>query len=189
VVIALAICRAEIDKLISALQARKGLAVEHVRRKRFTIIEENKPVVLALAQALIDHPERTLHAAEIDAVISQTLAREALAVEQARRAVWRRTIEQRKLRHVLDKVSSATTLIYWNQSWAGRSQSPSIAGGMTMAISKWVLLILVVSITAGLSGVVNRSSISADVAGALFGTLLIIFVVLLVLGFTVYRPE
>jgi uncharacterized membrane protein YtjA (UPF0391 family) len=60
---------------------------------------------------------------------------------------------------------------------------------MTMAISKWVLLILVVSITAGLSGVANRSSISADVAGALFGTLLIIFVVLLVLGFTVYRPE
>src|ERR1700726_334964 len=48
-----------------------------------------KPVVLALAQALIDHPERTLNAAEIDAVISQTLAREALAAEQARRAVWR----------------------------------------------------------------------------------------------------
>jgi hypothetical protein len=39
------------------------------------------------------HPERTLNAAEIDAVISQTLAREALAAEQARRAVWRRTIE------------------------------------------------------------------------------------------------
>ena len=58
-----------------------------------------------------------------------------------------------------------------------------------MAISKWVLLILVVSIIAGLSGVTNRSSVSADVAGALFGTLLIIFVVLLVLGFTVYRPE
>jgi uncharacterized membrane protein YtjA (UPF0391 family) len=60
---------------------------------------------------------------------------------------------------------------------------------MAMAISKWVLLILVVSITAGLSGVANRSSVSADVAGALFDTLLIIFVVLLVLGFTVYRPE
>jgi hypothetical protein len=53
------------------------------------IIEENKPVVLALARALIDHQERPLNAAEI----SQTLAREALAVEQARRAVWRRTIE------------------------------------------------------------------------------------------------
>jgi uncharacterized membrane protein YtjA (UPF0391 family) len=51
-----------------------------------------------------------------------------------------------------------------------------------------VLLFLVVSITAGLSGVANRSSVSADVAGALFDALLIIFVVLLVLGFTVYRP-
>jgi uncharacterized membrane protein YtjA (UPF0391 family) len=58
-----------------------------------------------------------------------------------------------------------------------------------MAISKWVLLFLVVSITAGLAGVVNRSSVFADVAGALFDALLIIFVVLLVLGFTVYRPE
>jgi uncharacterized membrane protein YtjA (UPF0391 family) len=46
----------------------------------------------------------------------------------------------------------------------------------------------VVSIIAGLSGVAKRSSVSADVAGALFDALLIIFVVLLVLGFTVYRP-
>jgi uncharacterized membrane protein YtjA (UPF0391 family) len=59
---------------------------------------------------------------------------------------------------------------------------------MAMAISKWVLLFLVVSITAGLSGIANRFSASADVAGALFDALLIIFVVLLVLGFTVYRP-
>ncbi len=86
-----------------------------------------------------------------------------------------------------------------------------------MEISKWVLLFLVVSITAGISGVANRSSfayvakggvdvssfcvaiwlvglrqslasVSADVAGALFDALLIVFVVLLVLGFTVYRP-
>ncbi len=57
-----------------------------------------------------------------------------------------------------------------------------------MAISKWVLLLLVVSITAGLSGVASRFSVSADVAGTLFDALLIIFVVLLVLGFTVYRP-
>jgi uncharacterized membrane protein YtjA (UPF0391 family) len=57
-----------------------------------------------------------------------------------------------------------------------------------MAISKWVLFFLVVSIAAGLSGVANRFSVSADVAGALFDTLLIIFMVLLVLGFTPYRP-
>jgi hypothetical protein len=30
----------------------------------------------------VDHPQRTLDAAEIDAVIAQTLAREALATEQ-----------------------------------------------------------------------------------------------------------
>jgi hypothetical protein len=53
----------------------------------------NKPVLLALAQALIDHPKRTLNGKEIDAVIAQTLAREALAAEQARRAAWRRTCE------------------------------------------------------------------------------------------------
>jgi uncharacterized membrane protein YtjA (UPF0391 family) len=58
---------------------------------------------------------------------------------------------------------------------------------MAMAISKWVLSFLVVSIAAGLSGVANRSTVSADVAGALFDAL-IIFAVLLVLGLTVYRP-
>jgi hypothetical protein len=62
-------------------------------QEALAIIKENKPVAIALAQELIDHPERTLNAAGIDAVISQTLAREALAAEQARRAVWRRTIE------------------------------------------------------------------------------------------------
>jgi hypothetical protein len=36
---------------------------------------------------------RTLDAAEIDAVIAQTLAREALAAVQARRAAWQRTVE------------------------------------------------------------------------------------------------
>jgi hypothetical protein len=57
-------------------------------------IEENKPVVLALAQALIDHPERTVYAAEIDAVIAQTLAGQALAAEQVRRAAWRQVTER-----------------------------------------------------------------------------------------------
>ncbi len=57
-----------------------------------------------------------------------------------------------------------------------------------MAISKWVLLFLVMSIAVGLSGGANRSSVLADFAGALFDALLVIFVVLLVLGFTVYRP-
>jgi hypothetical protein len=59
-----------------------------------TLIEEHRHVALALAQALIDHPERTLNAAEIDAVIAQTLARQALAAEQGRRAAWRQATER-----------------------------------------------------------------------------------------------
>jgi hypothetical protein len=51
--------------------------------------------VLALGQALIDHPEGTLNAAEIDAVIAQTLACQALAAGQERRAAWRRQVTER----------------------------------------------------------------------------------------------
>ena len=43
---------------------------------------------------LIAHPERALNAAEIDAVIAQTLARQALAAEQGRRAAWRLVTER-----------------------------------------------------------------------------------------------
>jgi hypothetical protein len=42
---------------------------------------------------LIDHPERTLNGNEIDSVIARTLDREAMAAEKARRAAWRRTLE------------------------------------------------------------------------------------------------
>jgi hypothetical protein len=63
-------------------------------QEALAIIQENKPVLLALAQALIDHPERTLNAAEIDAVIAQPLARQALAAEQGRRAAWRQVTER-----------------------------------------------------------------------------------------------
>jgi hypothetical protein len=57
------------------------------------ILRDHQHVLLALAQALIDHPERTLNAAEIDAVIAQTLARQALVAAQGRRAAWQRTVE------------------------------------------------------------------------------------------------
>jgi uncharacterized membrane protein YtjA (UPF0391 family) len=55
-----------------------------------------------------------------------------------------------------------------------------------MAIPKWVLLLLVVSIAAG--HFAGLSSVTADVVRGLLDALLIIFVVLLVLGFTAYRP-
>jgi len=38
--------------------------------------------------------EHTLNAAEIDEVIAQTLACQALAAEQERRAAWRRVTER-----------------------------------------------------------------------------------------------
>jgi ATP-dependent Zn protease len=34
--------------------------IEHCYQEAPALIDENKPVLLALAQALIDHPERTL---------------------------------------------------------------------------------------------------------------------------------
>jgi hypothetical protein len=74
--------------------ASRSAFIEHCYQEALALIEENKPVLLALAQALIDHPERTLNAAEIDAVIAQNLARQALAAEQARRAGWRQVTER-----------------------------------------------------------------------------------------------
>ena len=50
----------------------------------------------ALAKAGIVRPgclERTLNGNELNAVIAETLAREARAAEQARRAAWQRTVE------------------------------------------------------------------------------------------------
>jgi hypothetical protein len=80
--------------IVCRTDASRAAFIEHCYQEALAIIEENKPVVLALAQALIDHPERTLTAAEIDAVIAQTLACQALAAEQARRAAWRQVTER-----------------------------------------------------------------------------------------------
>jgi hypothetical protein len=74
--------------IICLSDASRAAFVEHIYQEALAIIEENKPVVLALAQALIDHREQTLNAAEIDAVIGQTLARQALDAEQVHRVAW-----------------------------------------------------------------------------------------------------
>jgi hypothetical protein len=65
--------------------------VEHCYEEGLAIIEQNKPVVLAIARALIGHPERTLNSADIDQVIMQALAAESLALEGQRRVDWQRT--------------------------------------------------------------------------------------------------
>ncbi len=79
--------------IICRTDASRSAFIEHCYQEALAIIEQNKPVVLALAQALIDHPERTLSSKEIDGVIAKTLEREARAAEQARRAAWQRTVE------------------------------------------------------------------------------------------------
>jgi hypothetical protein len=83
VVIALATCRggstrsSQAARIICRTDASRAAFIEHCYQEAFAIIEESKPVVLALAQALIDHPERTLNAAEIDAVIADVGTRGA----------------------------------------------------------------------------------------------------------------
>jgi hypothetical protein len=79
--------------IICRTDASRAAFIEHCYQEALAIIEDNKSVVLALAQALISHPERTLDGNEINAVIAETLAREARAAEQARRAAWQRTVE------------------------------------------------------------------------------------------------
>jgi hypothetical protein len=49
-----------ITGIICRTDASRSAFIEHCYQEALAIIEENKPVMLALAQALIDHPERTL---------------------------------------------------------------------------------------------------------------------------------
>jgi hypothetical protein len=59
-----------------------------------SIIGKHRGLVTAMAKALVSHSERTLNADEIDKVIGETLAREALADAQARRVAWRGVTER-----------------------------------------------------------------------------------------------
>src|SRR5882757_5340386 len=56
-----------------------------------------------------------------------------------------------------------------------------------MSILKWALIMLLVSLVAALLGFTDLSAASADVARVLFYIFGVIFLVLLVLGFTVFR--
>jgi hypothetical protein len=78
-----------IARIICRTDASRAAFVEHTYQEALAIIEENKPVVLALGRALTDHREQTFNATAIDAVIAQTLAPQALAAEQDRRVAWR----------------------------------------------------------------------------------------------------
>jgi hypothetical protein len=75
--------------IICRSPASRAAFIEHCYQESLAIIEANKPVVIALATALINHPKRTLYGAEIDAVIAPVLAAQAAADEHKRRTDWR----------------------------------------------------------------------------------------------------
>jgi uncharacterized membrane protein YtjA (UPF0391 family) len=56
-----------------------------------------------------------------------------------------------------------------------------------MPILKWAIIMLIVSLVAALFGFTDLSAASADVARVLFYIFGVIFLVLLVLGFTLFR--
>jgi uncharacterized membrane protein YtjA (UPF0391 family) len=56
-----------------------------------------------------------------------------------------------------------------------------------MTILKWALIMLVVSLVAALFGFTDLAAASADVARILFYIFVVIFLVLLVLGLTIFR--
>lgn len=56
-----------------------------------------------------------------------------------------------------------------------------------MSILKWALIMLVVSLIAGLFGFTDLSAASADVSRVLFYIFGVVFLVLLLLGVTVFR--
>jgi hypothetical protein len=66
--------------------------IEFCYQESLAIVEQHKTIVLAIARALIDHPNRTLDGAEIDAVIVPALAAKAAADEHKRRADWAKVL-------------------------------------------------------------------------------------------------
>jgi hypothetical protein len=79
--------------IICRSPASQASFIEFCYQEALAIIEANKPVVLALANALIDHPERTLDSIEIDQCIADTLDRETSKVEAKRRVDWIKVVE------------------------------------------------------------------------------------------------
>lgn len=52
---------------------------------------------------------------------------------------------------------------------------------------KWALIFLVIALVAGLFGLTGLAGAAVDIAMFLFGAALLIFIVLLVLGYTVFK--
>jgi uncharacterized membrane protein YtjA (UPF0391 family) len=56
-----------------------------------------------------------------------------------------------------------------------------------MTILRWALLFFLISIVAGILGFTDISAASADIARFLFYVFVVIFLVLLILGLTIFR--
>lgn len=63
----------------------------------------------AIAQALIDHPKRTLDNAEIDAVVPPVLAAKAAADEHKRRGDWFAALENASAFTLLERGEEANS--------------------------------------------------------------------------------
>jgi uncharacterized membrane protein YtjA (UPF0391 family) len=61
------------------------------------------------------------------------------------------------------------------------------AGAVTMTLLRWALLFFLISIVAGLLGFTGISEATADIARFLFYVFVVIFLVLLILGLTIFR--
>jgi len=60
-------------------------------------------------------------------------------------------------------------------------------GTFTMSILKWALIFFLISIVAAVFGFTGVSAASADIARVLFYIFGVIFLILLILGFTIFR--
>ena len=76
---------------------------------------------------------------------------------------------------------------YARVSPRGIAAVAAMAGGMDMTILKWALIFFLVSVVAGIFGFTGISAASADVARFLFYVFVVTFLVLLILGLTIFR--
>jgi uncharacterized membrane protein YtjA (UPF0391 family) len=58
---------------------------------------------------------------------------------------------------------------------------------VAMTILKWALIFFLVSVVAGVLGFTDLSAASADISRFLFYVFVVIFLVLLILGLTIFR--
>jgi uncharacterized membrane protein YtjA (UPF0391 family) len=82
-----------------------------------------------------------------------------------------------------------------NAGALGKFGTKEVSGGCsnqtartkTMSLLKWALIFLVISLVAALFGFTGIAAASADIARILFYIFVVIFLVLLVLGLTIFR--